>query len=304
MPRPIGGMLRELFGELFEFDSKVWRTARLLLLKPGALTVDYHEGRRRRQVRPVKLYLFVSAVYFLFFAFLNPFEAQVDAAFDSASRGYEVGAAEDGAQPPPGEQGAPEVLQDAGLALGRQIGRAIPRAPEDRRSALRDAIRAAEEEAGRPLAGGEILEIMLEQQGITREEAESEIMSGLNKWMPVMMIVFIPLIALVQFVLYQREFPHFETHVVFMVHYYVLVYLVGIVLSPLNLLAPLLMTGLTMVITLSYYGVALRRFYGGPWREFAWKLPIMILSMLALSCCSGVGLWFVAVAEFILGRMM
>ncbi|MBT8130971.1 MAG: DUF3667 domain-containing protein, partial [Gammaproteobacteria bacterium] len=41
-------LLRELTGDLFEIDSRLWRTVIPLFIRPGHLTRDYLEGRRAR----------------------------------------------------------------------------------------------------------------------------------------------------------------------------------------------------------------------------------------------------------------
>lgn len=56
---------RELVGELCSYDAKVWRTLVALVRHPGLLTADYLAGRRARYLRPLRLYLTVSLVYFL-----------------------------------------------------------------------------------------------------------------------------------------------------------------------------------------------------------------------------------------------
>lgn len=65
-------MLGELLGNLMSFDSRVWRTAVPLLFRPGDLTARYLSGQRVRFVPPVRLYVFVSIVYFLLLALLSP----------------------------------------------------------------------------------------------------------------------------------------------------------------------------------------------------------------------------------------
>lgn len=52
--------------ELSELDSKVFRTLRLLLSKPGELTRQYLSGKRQPFVPPVKLYLAITALFFFF----------------------------------------------------------------------------------------------------------------------------------------------------------------------------------------------------------------------------------------------
>ena len=64
-------LLREAFGDLFELDSRLWRTVLPLLTRPGKLTRDYLEGRRARYMPPFRTYLVLSVVFFLV-AFFDP----------------------------------------------------------------------------------------------------------------------------------------------------------------------------------------------------------------------------------------
>jgi hypothetical protein len=45
-------------------DTKLWRSLVPLLLRPGVLTEEYLAGRRTRYVRPLKLYLTISVIFF------------------------------------------------------------------------------------------------------------------------------------------------------------------------------------------------------------------------------------------------
>lgn len=64
----VGQFVRDALDGLFSFDSRMWRTFIALLWRPGSLTVDYWQGRRARYVAPLRLYLFVSFLVFLFVA--------------------------------------------------------------------------------------------------------------------------------------------------------------------------------------------------------------------------------------------
>ncbi|MDH5584569.1 MAG: DUF3667 domain-containing protein [Gammaproteobacteria bacterium] len=64
-------LLREAFGDLFELDSRLWRTVVPLLTRPGRLTRDYLEGRRARYMPPFRTYLVLSVIFFLV-AFFDP----------------------------------------------------------------------------------------------------------------------------------------------------------------------------------------------------------------------------------------
>ena len=52
--------------DLTHFDGKLWKTLKLLLFKPGSLTQLYIDGKRASYIHPIRMYLFISAVFFLF----------------------------------------------------------------------------------------------------------------------------------------------------------------------------------------------------------------------------------------------
>jgi hypothetical protein len=57
-------LAHDVVHEFLHVDSKIFRTVKLLLLKPGFLTREYFEGRRVRYVSPLRLYLVFSVMYF------------------------------------------------------------------------------------------------------------------------------------------------------------------------------------------------------------------------------------------------
>ena len=66
--------MKEVAGDvthsLLHLDSRVWRTLRLLVLKPGALTREFIAGRHQRYLPPFRLYLAVSILFFALSALL------------------------------------------------------------------------------------------------------------------------------------------------------------------------------------------------------------------------------------------
>ena len=64
-------LLQDAFGDLFEIDSRLWRTLVPLLIRPGRLTLDYLEGRRARYMPPFRMYLVLSVIFFVV-AFFDP----------------------------------------------------------------------------------------------------------------------------------------------------------------------------------------------------------------------------------------
>lgn len=57
--------LAHFFEEVFNFESRLPQTMKLLMARPGALTRAYNGGQRARYVTPLKLYLFASLGFFL-----------------------------------------------------------------------------------------------------------------------------------------------------------------------------------------------------------------------------------------------
>jgi Protein of unknown function (DUF3667) len=65
--QPLKRGLRDLALEFFQHplvDSRLWKSLVPLLFRPGVLTVEYLAGRRTRYVRPLKLYLTISVIFF------------------------------------------------------------------------------------------------------------------------------------------------------------------------------------------------------------------------------------------------
>ncbi|HVW14692.1 MAG TPA: DUF3667 domain-containing protein [Mucilaginibacter sp.] len=60
-----GHMMSHAISDYFHFDEQFFGTLKPLLFKPGFLTNEYMAGRRVRYLHPVKMYIFISIVYFL-----------------------------------------------------------------------------------------------------------------------------------------------------------------------------------------------------------------------------------------------
>ncbi|MEM8930729.1 MAG: DUF3667 domain-containing protein, partial [Acidobacteriota bacterium] len=58
-------LTKEWLGSAFGLDARLWRTLRLLALRPGELTRRYLDGHRAAYVSPLRLYLVSSLLLFL-----------------------------------------------------------------------------------------------------------------------------------------------------------------------------------------------------------------------------------------------
>ena len=62
-------LLSDAFGDLFELDSRIWKTLVPLLVRPGKLTYEYLQGRRACFMPPFRTYLVLSILFFLVLLF-------------------------------------------------------------------------------------------------------------------------------------------------------------------------------------------------------------------------------------------
>ncbi|MGB0938272.1 MAG: DUF3667 domain-containing protein [Colwellia sp.] len=58
-------VIMHVLDDILSFDSRAMRTLWPLMLKPGFLTNEYFAGRRVHYVPPIRLYLFISIVFFI-----------------------------------------------------------------------------------------------------------------------------------------------------------------------------------------------------------------------------------------------
>ena len=62
---PFAALVQDVMGHLFHpLDTKLFKTLKLLITKPGYLTNEFLMGRRMSFTAPLRLYLIVSFVYF------------------------------------------------------------------------------------------------------------------------------------------------------------------------------------------------------------------------------------------------
>ena len=65
-------MVTHFFYDITHFDSNFFHTIHHLILKPGFLSKEYMIGRRASYLHPIRMYVFMSAIFFLlFFSFFS-----------------------------------------------------------------------------------------------------------------------------------------------------------------------------------------------------------------------------------------
>jgi hypothetical protein len=93
--KEVGG---DVAHSLLHLDSRVWRTLRLLLRRPGELTREFIAGRHQLYIPPFRLYLAISILYFALSALLpesGMFDLDGSAGTDDVVAPVHVGVSEE-----------------------------------------------------------------------------------------------------------------------------------------------------------------------------------------------------------------
>jgi hypothetical protein len=93
------GMLKDVTGDVLDWDSRVWRTLRPLAFKPGWLTQQFLLGRRASFTPPFRMYLILSVAFFLLASMGDP-GSDIEFRNDSEGTGFMIGPHEE--KPPAG----------------------------------------------------------------------------------------------------------------------------------------------------------------------------------------------------------
>ena len=81
---PFKHLVLEVIEVIFHVDNNIFRTLGALLFKPGLLSSEYIAGRRKKYIPPMRLYIFISFIFFLILT-INPSHLRVSDSADRAS---------------------------------------------------------------------------------------------------------------------------------------------------------------------------------------------------------------------------
>lgn len=68
--QPFWKYVRQYFENVYQFDTKIWRTLWYLFTRPGFLTTEFNAGKINSYVHPFRLYMCISVVFFAVFFML------------------------------------------------------------------------------------------------------------------------------------------------------------------------------------------------------------------------------------------
>ncbi|HVP07241.1 MAG TPA: DUF3667 domain-containing protein [Candidatus Acidoferrum sp.] len=190
---PFRHLVLEGLEGFIHFDSKSYRTIKALLFKPGFLTGEFKSGRRAQYVPPIRLYVFVS---FLFFLVLS---------LSSGTHTYYQ------------EQAAPTTGKVAGNQTEMNISFYTLNSKELRNlsDAQIDSVLKARNIELTPFK-----KYVAKKLGRIASGGQQEFTHALVKGVTYMMFVLMPLFALILYIFHFRKVEYYLDCLVFSVHYH------------------------------------------------------------------------------------
>lgn len=260
-----GHLVKEFAADLVHYDSKTLLTFKYLFTKPGFITKEYIAGKRVKFVHPIKLYIFSSFVFFLFYFWLNahnnePLNKDARAQVEIAHKGNKESYAS-----------LPDSVKSGKLALDdwfRRINtfdskkqydslqKTLPKEYRDNRIQRRMA-RYYFSSANKSIEAGE--------EGEDVVHAQQEVF---NHNFPKVMFVLLPLFALYLKWMYDKKKWFYADHAIFSVHIHIFFFLFWLVCTALDaLFHSQAFTDFGLIIVFGYLVIALKNTYGESWAK-------------------------------------
>ncbi|MCZ6643263.1 MAG: DUF3667 domain-containing protein [Gammaproteobacteria bacterium] len=248
-------VLWEIVRETFEIDGRLFRSLRLLVTRPGALSIEFSENRRAQYMSPIRMYLFVSILFF-FTLTLNTEIAPMDTVVIS-----EVEADTQGV-----------LLNDDNLELFKRLLSSANRDKVDQIVARTDSLprlmliataNSLAEEPEEAQQIGETQRFLIGQLVEVLDKPEVALDKLMDN-LPIALFLLLPVYAVLLQLFYLGSGRFYVEHLIFGVYLHTLAFLLFTVLMVLpdeiSVIATL--SSFLQLGFLVYYFMALKRYYG------------------------------------------
>jgi hypothetical protein len=264
-------IIGHFFADITHFDSKFFITVKDLFLRPGFLTREYVAGRRMTYLNPIRMYIFISALFFL--------------ALFTGRKEY---------TPPPAETTKDSKQKDESVFLRMGDGVVIIDMTENKYNTVHeyDSVQATLPDSAKEKG---IMHWVLRHNVGEKEKrgtAKIHIEVDISHDVPKLMFLLLPLFALYVGWFYSRKRYFYVNHAIFSVHFHSFVFLLMLFFILLSKLIPGdwidIILGLSAIILAFIYLVAaLHGMYGQSfWYGLLKGIGISLLYVLTLGIAS------------------
>jgi hypothetical protein len=261
--------MREAAGRYVAFDGRWWKSVAALMFRPGFLTREYFAGRRRRYVRPARLFLIASLLLFAVLRIATDLSGVQTIGRGSTEQSVATGEA----------QGSPDAK---GGATGKQTDAPPIRENGATGVQIDDELDLRDIENQLPVLKGRI-----ERFGrMSPADRLEQMVSGMLRYGPYAAFALLPAFAALLKVLYlgrRRSHPHrprlYGEHLVFAAHNHAFLFFdaVAAIVIPVTLVRTAL-----IVWACVYLLRSLRAVYGGSWLGIAARSFVMSIAYMVL----------------------
>jgi hypothetical protein len=222
------------------YESKFLITCRHLLLKPGFLPMEYNAGRRERYFHPVRMYAFISVIYFFLFTTL-PSADKSGAVLTITQDGKNV------------VSGDSLYLEDAFGTRARYDSLQATLPPADRDGWLSRKFQY------------KIFDLKDKASGDPSEFA-LQVGRDFISHISVIFFLLLPVFAAVLWLLNRKKDIYYSEHLVFSICYYNFFFLIGSIVMLLEAVPWLRWIGIILQFAILFYLIlAMKRAYGDTW---------------------------------------
>ncbi len=255
----IGTLIMDLLGDVFTYDSKIFKSLWYLVSKPGKLTKDFNDGKRARFVPPLRMFLVMGVVVF------SVISIGGDPGEEFANGLGESGNLENVADD---EEGG-ELKQPQGEST-RFTSNWISQEALDKMQDL------ASDDSLSVEAIVDSLHLESFSEKIFMTQATKIVRGGpgeMVRWIfnnfTLVIFFMVPFFAFIMKLLYFRKGFFFMDHLIFSLHQHSLVYMgfLPVILLDYSALLPFILFLVLPIYTL----FAMRRVYGESWRRTVFK---------------------------------
>lgn len=284
-------LVKHFIGDVLHYDSQFLTTLKYLLFRPGRLTKEYLAGKRVSYVNPIKLYIFVSFVFFLVLALVTHKSHDSDEDRKTEHRKDTVAAVSD----------VPQLVKDSLITgsdtiyhyrpikkAGTKVLAAGPdttKPSEERKKNKRDddySSVAAYDSAQQALPEGERAGAWERwfvrraiRVGVDYEE-EGAFEEAIKHQAPKMMFVLLPLFALWLKILYRKRY--YADHAIFALHVHCFAYVMLLITLVLDYIVDTnKFTGWGIVLIGIYVWLALKNTYQQSFRRSFLKTLLLLI---------------------------
>ena len=308
-----GHVVEEFLEGVFHFDGKVFRTAGLLMFKPGQLTKRFLEGHRMPYVPPIRLYVFISFVFFALLSLLRgPHKTEKHGADDfsaekrkeyftqAADKGHDLAAWHQDSLMTTFRQQLQAELDDTTGAYNDDNGANIKVAGV--RFSLAEYKRLTADITDAQLdsmisrkgyAPGFFTRKGLRVLAVFRDASQEEIFHQLLRGTSILLFLLMPLAALLLKGAYFQQHRHYVSHLIFTVHMHCFLFVfiaLLLLLEKVNL--PQILNGALALVPVVYFVVALHTFYQQKWSKTIFKSLMLSFAYSIVLVVAGLAVGF------------